>query len=215
MKTFGLVAVVAAAAMTPAAAGAVTIANPSFEEFGAGGDPGAFFTTLSGSQLPGWTIENTIEHIGGYWQPQSGARSIDLSGNSPGAISQTLTGLTAGTAYIVSFFISGNPDGGPNPRTGTLQLGSSSDLVSYTLSATNTRAMMNWQQVSYGFTATGTTALLRLASSPDTGAFGLAVDNFAIAAVPEPASWAMMILGFGLAGAAIRRGKAMPALRLA
>jgi hypothetical protein len=30
-------------------------------------------------------------------------------------------------------------------------------------------------------------------------------DNFAVAAVPEPATWAMMIMGFGMAGALIRR----------
>lgn len=37
--------------------------------------------------------------------------------------------------------------------------------------------------------------------------------RFSAAAVPEPASWAMMIAGFGLAGAALRRGRrvAVPA----
>ena len=29
--------------------------------------------------------------------------------------------------------------------------------------------------------------------------------NFEVSAVPEPATWAMMIAGFGLAGAALRR----------
>ena len=31
-------------------------------------------------------------------------------------------------------------------------------------------------------------------------------------AVPEPATWAMMIVGFGLAGAAMRRRREAPAL---
>ena len=30
-------------------------------------------------------------------------------------------------------------------------------------------------------------------------------DGWAVSAVPEPATWAMMITGFGLAGVAIRR----------
>lgn len=45
---------------------------------------------------------------------------------------------------------------------------------------------------------------------------GLAVDNVSLAfttaptgAVPEPATWAMMIAGFGIAGAALRRKRAM------
>lgn len=38
------------------------------------------------------------------------------------------------------------------------------------------------------------------------------IDNFSLAAeVPEPATWAMMITGFGLAGAALRRQRALAA----
>ena len=40
------------------------------------------------------------------------------------------------------------------------------------------------------------------------------VDNAAanLAAVPEPATWAIMIMGFGAIGAVIRRRRAVPAL---
>jgi hypothetical protein len=38
--------------------------------------------------------------------------------------------------------------------------------------------------------------------------FGISQFNFTSGAVPEPASWAMMVAGFGLAGAAMRRRKA-------
>jgi len=37
----------------------------------------------------------------------------------------------------------------------------------------------------------------------------LILDNFAVAEVPEPATWALMITGFGAAGAALRRRKAL------
>jgi hypothetical protein len=42
------------------------------------------------------------------------------------------------------------------------------------------------------------------------GAYGIGVDNIVIdqAVVPEPATWAMMIAGFGLVGAGLRRRKA-------
>jgi hypothetical protein len=36
---------------------------------------------------------------------------------------------------------------------------------------------------------------------------GILVDNFLLTAVPEPAAWAMMIIGFGFAGAQLRRRK--------
>jgi hypothetical protein len=40
------------------------------------------------------------------------------------------------------------------------------------------------------------------------GAFVIAAGSFTNAAVPEPASWAMLIAGFGLTGAAMRRRRA-------
>jgi hypothetical protein len=40
------------------------------------------------------------------------------------------------------------------------------------------------------------------------------VDNVVIAAVPEPASWAMMIAGFGLVGGALRRRETRVALAI-
>lgn len=39
----------------------------------------------------------------------------------------------------------------------------------------------------------------------------LLVDDFRMNAVPEPGTWALMIAGFGLAGAALRHRKAVPA----
>lgn len=38
------------------------------------------------------------------------------------------------------------------------------------------------------------------------------LDNIAVSAVPEPATWAMMIAGFGMAGAALRRRRVTPAM---
>jgi Protein of unknown function (DUF642)/PEP-CTERM motif len=213
---------VAASTLAPAAAGAVTIANPSFESFNAGLNPnpgsGSGFITLTGAQLPGWTIGASIDHIGNYWTAQDGALSIDLDGLAAGTISQTLTGLSAGTEYIVSFFISANNDGpaSSNTKTAQLTLGNTMNMVSYTRTGLNTNSNMLWQQVSYSFVADSDTALLRLASTNAPGsAFGLAVDNFSISATPEPAAWAMMIFGFGIAGVSIRRGKQMPKLRTA
>ncbi|QOZ59540.1 hypothetical protein XH86_12955 [Bradyrhizobium guangdongense] len=45
---------------------------------------------------------------------------MDLDGNSPGSISQTLTNLAAGN-YAITFYLSGNPDG--QPPTKTVQVG--------------------------------------------------------------------------------------------
>ncbi len=37
---------------------------------------------------------------------------------------------------------------------------------------------------------------------------GYRLDSISVAAVPEPATWALMISGFGLAGASLRRRRA-------
>jgi hypothetical protein len=195
---------IAVSLIAATSANAVTVSNGGFE----GSTPNAPFQTLTGSALPGWTINGSIDLIGSYWKPAEGSNSIDLNGNAEGGISQSLSGLSAGTQYIVSFFISGNPDNGLDTKTATLTLGTGTNPVSYTLSALNSKSMMDWKPVSYSFVAdSGGSALFSLQSTT-AGAYGLAVDGFSISAAPEPAAWGMMVLGFGVAGAAMRRRRA-------
>ncbi|HEV2568727.1 choice-of-anchor C family PEP-CTERM protein [Sphingomonas sp.] len=188
----------------PAAAGAVTIANGSFEN---GIDPGSFTTLGAGSNgITDWTVlGGSVDYIGSYWQASDGVRSVDLSGNAIGTLGQVVTGLTAGQSYTVTFDVSRNPDGGVTPRTGVFTAGGQTFNFSYS-DATSNRANMKWETVSYSFLATGSSALISFASDSSGGCcFGPALDNVRIAAVPEPASWAMMIGGFALLGAAARR----------
>ena len=188
------------------AAHAVTIVNGDFEQGPAVG-AGGFTTITAGNGLPGWTInDGSVDYIGSYWTGQAGAgsHSLDLNGNDEGTISQTIQGLTSGVTYVISFFISGNPDGGNATKKAGLTLGGSFAPVTYTLSSTNSTTNMNWEERTYSFVATSATALLVLTSRSE-GAYGLAVDNFSISAAPDAATWLTMILGFGLVGAAMRR----------
>lgn len=198
------------AATLPTAANAVVVVNGSFED---GTNPGSFTTVGTGSSaITGWSVlSGSVDYIGTYWQASDGVRSVDLSGNSIGTLGQTLTGLTAGQSYKVTFDVSRNPDGGVNPRTGVFNAGGQTFNFSYSDASSN-RANMKWQTVSYSFLATGSTALISFSSDASGGCcFGPALDNVRIAAVPEPASWAMMVGGFVLLGAAMRRRSASPA----
>lgn len=64
----------------------------------------------------------------------------------------------------------------------------------------------SWMQVDTQFTVTGPTILGFRALGISDSVGGL-VDNISLSTVPEPASWTMMIAGFGLVGATMRRGR--------
>src|SRR5207244_8975944 len=88
---------------------AVTFTSSPFETLPAGSTALTDGTIDSGS----------IDWIGSYWPAADGSRSIDLNGNETGAISQTLT-TTIGNTYVVTFDLSGNPDGPPTAKTLTV-----------------------------------------------------------------------------------------------
>lgn len=206
MRFMSLVASLALAS-TAGAASAASIVNGSFE---LGINPGQFTQLNTGSTaITGWTVSaGTVDYIGTYWSAQDGGRSIDLAGGSPGALSQTFT-TSVGDTYRVTYWIARNPDSGIDPRTGFATVGGSTVQFSY--AGSGNRSNMQWQQEFIDFTATSTSASLTFAADPATanGFFGPALDNVSIATiagvVPEPSAWALMILGFGVAGAAMRR----------
>jgi len=188
------------------AANAATILNGSFED---GVNPGSFSTLANGSTaINGWTIGGaSVDYIGSYWTAQEGSRSIDLAGMGIGSISQVIA-TNIGQAYNVSFFVSRNPDGGLTPRNGFVDVGGTPTLVSFANGASTT-ANMGWELRNFGFTATSTDTTLRFAADPATSGanFGLGIDNVMIAAVPEPTTWMMMLIGMAGVGFSMRRKK--------
>lgn len=195
----------ALAALLPAGAYAAAFQNGSFES--ASVDPGSGFTTLTtgSTAITGWTvIGNSIDYVGTYWEAADGVRSIDLNGDFSGGIQQSFDTI-AGRTYRVVFSLAGNPDGGPAQKImSTVATGSSSQ--SYTFDTTGaTRDDMGWSPFEYSFVADSATTTLSFTSSMG-GAYGAALDAVSVSgAVPEPATWALMILGFGAVGGAMRR----------
>ena len=190
-------------ALSSGAAGAAVIANGSFET---GPVPGGFTTLGTGSNaIAGWTVSaGTIDYIGTHWVAQDGVRSVDLAGNSPGSISQTFA-TDMGQTYYIRYWIGRNPDGGANPRTGFIDVGGGQTQFIY--GGAGNRQNMQWELETFIFTATGASTTLTFAADPATAGqfFGPALDNVSIQAVPEPAVWLTMILGFGLIGGVLRR----------
>ena len=105
---------------------------------------------------------------------------------------------------------------GPTNTPSNLELwytiaGGPQNLVPLTVSTTSTAN--GWQTVSGSFTILGGPTSIRLglvdntsiASGNDFGVDNISLDSVA---VPEPTSWALMILGFGGLGATLRRRRA-------
>ncbi len=195
MKT-SLIALAALAAVASTGASAATIVNGGFET---GAPTGSFNTT---STLSGWNVTPAIDHIGTFWQAHSGIASIDLNATSAGTISQDVATIV-GTVYQISFWMAGNPTGAPTAKTLDLSATGGANTGYSFNTASTTQQNMGWVNYFYNFTATSANTTVTFASTT-TGANGPALDDISIAAVPEPATWGMMILGFGAIGGAMR-----------
>lgn len=197
-------------ATAPAAAS--VFVNGGFETSTCGAAVGGFATVgAGGSCVTGWTVDSgSVDYINGYWEAKDGIASIDLAGNAPGTISQTFD-TVAGQLYSVDYWLSGNPDGGGLAKFGVISAVNGSLISSATFAGIKgtSRADMNYLPWNFTFTATGPTTKLSFASNPSAGNFyGAALDSVSVsAAVPEPATWAMMLIGFGFVGAAVRSAR--------
>ncbi len=148
----------------------------------------------------GWTFDssNTFYAV----RQGGGEGSILLNENgSGGSASRTLTGLTSGKIYTVDLLLSGdNRPGQTYTLFGAIDGTTVSTINGVDLaSGTNPGAL-----VSFSFTAAGTSALLTFTQA--SGSEGSPIfDNVTVTAVPEPATWGLMLAGFGLIGFAARR----------
>jgi choice-of-anchor C domain-containing protein len=200
-------AIVMAALLMAGSAQAATIVNGSFEN-GVSPPTSNFSTLLAGNtSITGWSIGGAgIDWIGSYWQASNGVRSLDLSALAGGRVSQDVT-TRVGGRYTVTFDMAGNPDGAPPVKTLLVSInGGASTPYTFTTNGTTSRPAMGWTTYSYDFVANSAVSTLAFTSIDNT-ASGPALDNVSISGgnVPEPATWAMLIAGFGLVGVAARR----------
>jgi hypothetical protein len=124
-----------------------------------------------------------------------------------GDVAQTVTGLTAGTKYTLSFLYGGRTGGG----TQALDV-----LFGHALLATDTGSIGVWTPNSYTFTASGAAEVLEFRAHVTDGlaSYGNEITNVSITAattaVPEASTWLMMLAGFaGLGFVGYRRPKTL------
>ena len=114
-----------------------------------------------------------------------------------GVISQTFAD-TAGTPYSLTFYLSGNGSGYSDFNT-------SIDGV-VVQSITDPVPSQPYTKYTFHFTGTGSdTVSFGETNDPDYDALDNIAVTSGVAAVPEPASWALMVLGVGGVGFGMRR----------
>lgn len=211
----GLKGIFAAAAVSAvlmgSAANAAIVADGDFSSPSGGG---SFTTYGSGSSFGPWLVtQGSIDLIGGYWQaPTAGGGSVDLDGAyQAGGISQALA-IGPGS-YTLKFFLSGNPDSSLGLKSVQVAVGSALQTFSFdTATAGNTHGAMGYVSKTLNFTTAGPTTLSFTSLDNRESAFGPVIGGVSVAGAPEPAAWIMMIGGFGMAGAMLRRRRgAQPA----
>ena len=201
LASVGAAAILAFASM----ANASGISNGGFE---LGSPNAALFQTIgagNSTTITDWTVGgSSIDWIHGYWEGSSGSlldKSVDLSGNQHGSISQVISDLVSGQWYKLSFDTALNPDEIPGPAI--------SQSLSWSLGAQNgvatgtTHPNTAWTSFDFLFQWAGaSTATLLFATtvSPNNCCYGPALDNVALEAVPLPAALPLFAAGLGIMG---------------
>ena len=150
-------------------------ANGGFEQ---GADPGGFKTYKSGDKFPGWTIsKGSIDHIGTYFKCAHG-RCVDMNGNEPGAIRQSLATET-GKKYKVAFAFAGNPQCGEPKKS--LRACAGKECKTFSLVAKS----ITWSRRSFEFIAEGDKTMLSFESTGHNDACGPLLDDVSVTLVPD------------------------------
>lgn len=192
-------------------------------------------TALAVTSLSGWTVTGNVDVVeGGTYSIGCSGKCIDLDGTpGPGAILSNQINFVAGRAVTVSFDVSGNQRNGSldnflasviftpaNSGTAWLNSGPADfteaamlNMLGGTTFVESISGDRSFITYSYSFIANASGAFQLGFGTLSADNIGPVLDNVLVtqAAVPEPATWAMLIVGFGLVGAASRRRRPLAA----
>jgi hypothetical protein len=181
------------------------VANGSFEAPSVGGG----WNLFANGSVPGWTSNNNELEIdytpilsGAGTSAYDGAQSAEVDGSTFDTLSQTVSGLTVGARYTLSWAYGSRPGSGPQQ----LDVSLGGTPIATNTSDGSGNAVV-WTPNAYTVVATATSETLSFAALDVGGApsVGNELDAVSLTAVPEPAS--LCLLGSGLLGLRLLRRK--------
>jgi hypothetical protein len=223
MKRFGLFVVAGLvfglAGAVPSNAGSINLVTNGAFNTSPALSPGGWGLYTNG-QVAGWTTTDsggqieidTVGAIGpGSDQYLAGGetQTLEVNANNPEDVQQTITGLTVGQTYVLSWDYGDRPGSGPE----SMQVWLNGVLVTVNSDNRN-NSVLEWNGNDFVITATSTSELLSFDGLADSGiaSYGNEVAAVSLIATPEPATWLLMLSGIGLLGFALwrQRGVTLP-----
>ena len=200
LYALSIFALLAAQFLTVTPSDANLILNSGFEQPTTSTD---LFIPAGDLSLVAWTVvSGSVDVVPntGRWSAFEGTQSLDLDGQSAGTIEQFFA-TTAGTTYLLSFEYANNLAPPISATVSVLGAGAF-PLLSQDISHSSSTALdMDWTHFVSPFTANSAMTTLRFSSLDFPSSFaGIALDAVSVIpfAIPEPQTYAMMLVGLGL-----------------
>jgi hypothetical protein len=114
-----------------------------------------------------------------YWNV-NGLCSIDLDGGTAGTITHNGVATTVQAKYTVTFYLSGNGDGGPAIKTLKLSAASASKTFTWDTSNGNDPRHRKFAKKSWTFTAVKPASSLKFASLDPPGTYGPVIAGISV-----------------------------------
>ncbi|MYM74113.1 PEPxxWA-CTERM sorting domain-containing protein [Duganella sp. FT134W] len=189
------------------------------------GNNGGYNFVLNDSQV---TTDQSVKWLKSSYTPLTSGGNNFFASDAvyyPGVLSQTVTGLTSGDKYTLSFnyalaqqvgfdganannywkVLFGDAVTVQQIQTSSIPVGTQSkDSAALSIAS---GGFSGWQTATMTFTAQSASQVLSFlaeGTAPGAPPF-LLLDNVSLAAVPEPTTWGMMLGGMGLLGFMARR----------